>query len=166
MSAIISDCGLYRYRLERKTKLLQWEDRAPRSVAFIGVNPSTADANLDDPTIRKMVGFAYRWGFESIIVGNLFNFRSTDVRGVAKAADPIGMDGNCQLIEILDDADLIIPCWGSREKLPKHLHQRIADVLKMITATGGPVKCLGTTESGDPKHPLMLGYDTPLTGFM
>lgn len=156
MSATISQCGRYRYTLAR-----DWSDAS--RVAFIGVNPSTADASTDDATVRKWRGFAQRWGFGGFVVGNLFAWRATDVRELAKAGDPVGHENNEHLRAILDGVDLVVPCWGSRDKLPPSLRHRIADVGRMLRACASPVRIFGVTASGDPKHPLMLGYGTSLT---
>jgi hypothetical protein len=164
MSAILSSCGKYRYRLERDTG----RSRLEPVVAFIGVNPSTADASLDDATIRKMVGFASRWGYRRIIVGNLFAYRATDVRELRSAyldRDMVPMlfaEENRHLMMILEDADVLVPCWGNIAKVPKQLRPRIADVLALIRHSCKPTCVLGMTKSNDPKHPLMLGYDTPI----
>ncbi len=161
MSAIISDCGKYRYRLERLTGRPELE----HVVAFFGVNPSTADATEDDATIRKMIGFARRWGYSKIIVGNVFPFRSTDVRELAKCKSAIGdfMTHSAHLKAIAEDAHLLVPCWGSRGKVPQHLRSRLDATLRALLTTEKPMCHLGLTASGDPKHPLMLSYDTPLT---
>ena len=81
-SAIISHCGKYRYRLDRMVS-----DSGP-VYAFFGVNPSTADASVDDATVRKWRGFVQRWGGSRFIVGNAFAYRSTDVRQLAAVEDP------------------------------------------------------------------------------
>ena len=160
MSAVISDCGRYRYRLERET---HHPDRDGRSVvAFIGVNPSTADATLDDATVRKWRGFSTAWGHTHFVVGNLFAWRATDVRELALADDAKGPDNDAHLAAMVAEADLVVPCWGSRAKLPERLRGRIADVHGMLRTCGRPVRILGLTSSGDPKHPLMLGYRTEL----
>jgi hypothetical protein len=160
-SAEISECGQYRYFLSR-----WWNARmGGRLCVFIGVNPSTADASEDDATIRKMVGFAARWGFDGIAVGNLFAHRATDVRELATAMNPIGPDNDGWLLDMMNLANLVVPCWGSSDKLPKELRSRIAEVSAVISQTATPVKCLGYTASGDPKHPLMLGYVNELADF-
>lgn len=158
MTAILSSCLRYRYRLERT---LEGEGLAG-TVAFIGVNPSTADADLDDATVRKWKGFAQRWGYQRIAVGNLFAWRSTDVRALAAAEDPVGPDNDQHLRDLLEGASLIVPCWGSSGKLPPRLHPRIEQVRDILQATSTPIAVLGLTSSQDPKHPLMLAYATPL----
>ncbi len=157
MSAILSSCGAYRYRLERVV------DNCPGDVvAYFGVNPSTADATEDDHTIRKWRGFTIRAAASSFIVGNLFAYRATDVRELATAADPLGPDNDAHLAAIIAEADVLVPCWGSRAKLPRALRPRLDVLRDMIFAAGKPVRVLGLTASGDPIHPLTLAYTTPL----
>ncbi len=156
MGAIISQCGLYRYRLDRTVGM-----DGP-SYAFFGINPSTADASADDATVRKWIGFTKTWGGSRFIVGNVFSYRATDVRELAKAWNPVGPENFPHLLRIANEADILVPCWGNRDKVPKNLRGRLDDVLAMLLATDKPVMHFGRTASGDPKHPLMLGYATPL----
>lgn len=158
-TAIFSDCGTYRYRLERGDLPLN----GGKTVAFFGVNPSTADAVEDDATVRKWRGFSARMGASKFIVGNVFAYRATDVRKLAECADPIGPLNRLHLFAIADDADILVPCWGSRDKLPKPIRHYLDRFLADLLATGKPVMTFGLTKSGDPAHVLMLGYDTPLT---
>lgn len=156
MSAIISACGKYRYRLERETGA-----EGP-VVAFFGVNPSTADASVDDATIRKMVGFAQRWGCSRILVGNVFAYRATDVRELRHQDDPFGPEWPQHIASIIADANILVPCWGKLSKLPPDLRGAPRQLLASLRKSEKPVYHLGLTASGDPKHPLMLGYDTRL----
>lgn len=159
MSAIISPCGLFRYRLERD---LQAPHLGGPIVALIGVNPSTADAVINDPTIRKELGFGQRLGWSKIIKGNVFAFRTSKVRELTDAADPWGPDNGQHLVQILRDADLVIPCWGDRGKLHKGLRPWLDTMKPMLVRCGKPIRIFGLTQSGDPMHPLMLAYNTPL----
>lgn len=165
VSALFSEGGeaeaLYRWRLDREVNALL----GGPVVALIGVNPSKAGAMVNDATIRKDIGFAQRHGWQRIIKGNKFAFRSTDVRALAKAADPIGPDNDAHLAAIMAEADIIVPCWGPLSKLPKRLRTRWRDVAAMAVATGKPVLCLGTALDGQPLHPLMLSYSTPLVNW-
>lgn len=156
MSAVISRCGQYRYRLTRSVGM------GDRVVAFVGVNPSTADASADDATVRKWCGFARRWGFDRIEVVNLFAYRSTDVRALATAEDPVGPHNDAHTRTVIAGAQLIVPCWGRITKLPDRLCSRIGTVREMLYAADADLKCLGRTKDGDPRHPLMLAYATPL----
>jgi hypothetical protein len=158
LSAIISDCGRYRYRLERNTG-------GPGGfvTAVIMVNPSTADAELDDATIRKLKGFARanRWG--RIIVGTLFALRATDVRVLAKVDDPIGPDNDDHLRNIIVEADRVIVAWGPRSKLPPRLRNRYLAVLSMLRRFETKPECIGPpAKDGHPRHPLMLPYSSPI----
>jgi hypothetical protein len=156
VSAVLSPCGAYRYRLERDVAM-----EGP-IYAFFGVNPSTADASEDDATVRKWIGFAKRWGASRFIVGNVFAFRATDVGRLAYAPDPWGCDNYFHVDQIMAEADILVPCWGSRIKLPKKLHGPLNRFASRFDGYGKPVMTFGRTASGDPKHPLMLGYETVL----
>lgn len=157
MSAVISECGLYRYRLDRE---VQGEGKV---FAFFGVNPSTADASLDDATVRKWRGFALRNGGCRFIVGNVFAYRATDVRKLATVDDPYGPEIGDHIIGIIDEADILVPCWGNTGKVPPALRGAFDTLLDALVTSGKPVMHFGLTKDGDPKHPLMLGYDIPLT---
>ena len=159
-SAILSACKAYRYSLSRDIC-----NTGGMVIAYIGINPSTADADIDDHTVRKWFGFAERNNAKRFIVGNAFALRSTDVKGLLDSEDPIGVDNDKYLSKIIEEADLLVPCWGSRRKTPNALHQRFDDILSMLASSGKPVMCLGTTKSGDPKHPLMLPYSTELVPY-
>lgn len=163
MSAVISPCGRYRYRLER---LVCEPQPYTRTFAFFGVNPSTADAENNDPTVCKWRGFTLRNGGHRFIVGNVFAYRATDVRQLRYQDDPFGPEWGRELAGIIADADVLVPCWGSLSKLPPDLRGAPAQVLAWLCASGKPVLTFGLTSSGDPKHPLMLGYNTALRPFM
>lgn len=159
MSAILSPCGLYRYRLERDL------GQPGPVVAFFGINPSTADALTDDATIRKMVGFASRWGYSKILVGNAFAFRAKDVCKLAGVSDPIGPEWLMHINALMSDADILIPCWGNKTKVPPQLRQQLIVLTRLLLGTGKRVAAFGWTASHDPLHPLMLGYSTALVGW-
>lgn len=156
MSAIFSECGLFRYRLER--------EGLPNGIviAYFGVNGSTAGPIKPDHTVTKWRGFTLLNKGSRMIVGNLFAFCATDVRELATAVDPIGPDNDMHLAQIIAAADILVPSWGPRAKVPKRLRYRHDEVEAMLVASGKPMKCFGLSKSGDPLHPLMLAYDTPL----
>jgi hypothetical protein len=156
-SAVFSDCGKFRYRLERTIP-----DAGDRVLAVVMVNPSTADAESDDPTIRKVQGFARRAGFGRVIVGNLFAFRSTDIKGLAMAGDPRGPDNNAHLKAIIADAEAVLFAWGPAAKVPKQWRSRWRTVADMALAAGRQPLCLGIAQDGHPRHPLMVAYSQPL----
>jgi hypothetical protein len=152
-SAILSDCGRYRYRLER-------DGPGEGRTVVIMVNPSTADADTDDATIRKLKGFGARNGWGRIMVGNLFAFRATNVKELASAADPIGPDNSIHLLDMMLIADRVVFAWGPVGKVPLAHRNQWKRVWAMCAlqpmSIGEPAKC------GHPKHPLMLAYDTPI----
>lgn len=159
MSAIISECGRYRYRLEREVL----DAPGMTTSAIIMVNPSTADAIEDDATIRKLKGFGLRNGWHRIIVGNLFAYRSTDVRELAKVDDPIGPENDLHLRVMLRAAHEVIFAWGPTNKLPQRLRERWQVVHQMALDRGKRPKSIGApAKDGHPCHPLMLAYDRPL----
>lgn len=161
--AILSSDGRYRYRLDRPL-----EGDGP-VVAWFGVNPSIADANLEDQTTRKWRGFSRIVGARKYIAANPFAFRATDIADLARAhdrgIDVVGPQNAAHLEGIIVDADLLIPCWGSRTKVPKALRYHLDELAAQLFDSGKPLKVLGLTASGDPKHPLTLGYDTPIVAW-
>ena len=160
MTAIISPCGRYRYRLERE---LSMPFAGSKTFAYFGINPSTADAEIDDATVRKWKGFTRLNSGHRFIVGNIFAFRSTDPKALSRQDDPVGPEWLPHMTAIIADADVLVPCWGSLSKMPRDLRGAPAQILATLLRSGKPVLHFGVTSCGQPKHPLMLGYDTPLT---
>jgi hypothetical protein len=156
MTAVFSPCGLYRYRLERE---IQMEGIV---AALFGVNPSKADATINDNTISKEIGFAKLNGWRRIIKGNAFAYVATNVREVAKAADPIGPNNLLHLARIVEEADVLVPCWGDEGKVPARLRGDFGFLMARLLRSGKPVLTFGLTANGSPKHPLMLSYSTQL----
>ncbi len=145
-SAIISDCQRYRYVLER-----QWQPALP-CVLFVALNPSTADGQNDDPTVRRCVGFARSWGFGKLVLANLFALRSSNPCLLSIDADPIGPENDRWLAELSSRFDLTIAAWGAHGALL----QRAAEVLPKLSN----VHHLGLTNAGHPRHPLYLPRTT------
>lgn len=156
-SAIFSPCRAYRYLLYREVQA------SGLLFLFSGINGSTAGEDDEDQTSLKWRGFTKRNGGRAYLAVNPFAKTATDPRELAKATDPIGPDNDRHIAEALAKADILVPCWGNRTKAPKHLRHRFDWMLAQMRSTGKPIKVFGFTNSGDPKHPLMLGYDTPLT---
>jgi hypothetical protein len=139
--ARLSRCGRYRYVLERS-----WG--CGRTVLVIGLNPSTADAYVDDPTVRRCVRFAKDWGYDRLLIANLFAYRSTNPKVLLEVDDPIGPSTDRILRETIEEADCVIAAWGARGGLFK----RDRTVLAMLN----DVYCIGLTASGKPRHPLYM----------
>jgi hypothetical protein len=151
-SATFDPTRRYRYRLTRR-----WA-RGPR-VAFVMLDPNTADATKDDPTIRRCVGFARRWGFGSLVVVNLFGLCARHPRELARATDPVGPQNDRHVRRAVRSADLVVCAWGA-------LPLARARARELDGAFGGPrLRCLGLTKMGAPRHPLYLRSDTRLRPF-
>jgi hypothetical protein len=161
-AAVISPCNTYRYRLERDVDQLT----GGPVFAYFGINPSTADATADDATVRKWIGFTKVFGGSRFIVGNVFAHRATDVGQLATVHQPIGPENFAHLERIARDADVLVACWGDRDKVPRTLQHHIDRVAMFLQICAveerKPLKAFGFTAGGDPKHPLMPGYDTKL----
>lgn len=147
--ATFSSCRRYRYALWRHW---DWQGYA-NCVAFIGLNPSTADETADDPTIRRCIGFAKAWGYGGLYMLNLFAFRATLPDDMKREPDPVGPENDEQLSYYQTHVGKVIAAWG---KHGAHRGRQI-DVTKVFR---GPVYCLGTNGDGSPKHPLYLKSDT------
>lgn len=131
-------------------------------VAFFGVNPSAAGDVDDDPSSRKIAGFAKLMGARRYLLGNPFGLVSTDVHGLRDADDPVGPGNVEHLARIIDEADMLVPCWGRRDKVPRELRVHVDCLAAALRASGKPTMTLGLTKCGQPRHPLMLAYSTPL----
>lgn len=156
-SAVISDCEKYRYQLLR-----QW-DESTDLVLFIGLNPSTADAELDDPTIRRCIGFAQRENFGGFIMANLFAYRATSPSDMQNTEYPIGELNEYWLEQSIKSCKAVIVCWGGNgSHLNRHIE--IEGLLKNYSQNT-PILCFGKTKHGHPKHPLYLASSTTLVNY-
>ena len=149
-TALFSECGLYRYRLMRR-----WSD-APM-VLFIMLNPSTADGEVDDPTIRRCMNYALSWGYGGIWVGNLFAYRATNPKWLLRPSDPVGPE-NAHHLAYMDSASEIIVCaWGSHAFVDRFKSARLyPGGYKPLAPLTKPLHYLEVAKSGHPKHPLYL----------
>jgi hypothetical protein len=123
-------------------------------VVFVMLNPSTADENTVDPTVRRCFRFARDWDFSRIDVVNLFAWRSTDPRVLT--ADLVGKHNDYWIAKTLRGADRVVAAWGS------HGDRHIERVHRVGAMLPGNTGCLGTTKTGQPRHPLYLAADTTL----
>ncbi|MBR1088768.1 DUF1643 domain-containing protein [Bradyrhizobium manausense] len=151
-SAIISACGTYRYELRRI-----WNDSKPPCVLGM-LNPSTADAEIDDPTITRCVRRAAASGFGSLIVWNLGAGRATDPKVWKQMRDPIGPQNSMHirriLVECRERKGLALVGWGAHGS-----HMGCAEIaIAIANEVGVILHCLGVTKDGQPKHPLYVGY--------
>ena len=163
--AVISDDQKYRYTLYR-----EWAEEVDKEVFgvrvlnFVMLNPSKADGKVDDPTVRKCIGFAQRNGYNAIRIVNLFAFRATDPKELKKAYDSgedvAGPDNNEYVRELPPDETVVV-AWGATFMKEDFVRKRVWGTLKMLDRK---LYCLSKTKDGHPGHPVMLGYG-PLVEF-
>lgn len=147
--AVFDVTGTYRYTLWRV-----WNINLPR-VVFIMLNPSTADATTDDPTIRRCIRFAQSWGYGALEVVNLFAYCTSDPIQLKRVADPIGQENDQYLLQVSDRAQILIAGWGNEGGL----RQRSQTVLHLLTPKSN-LFCLGINQTQQPRHPLYVKQNT------
>lgn len=144
-SAVISEDGVYRYRLDR------WWGEGPR-VAWVMLNPSTADAEVDDPTIRRVVRFTRDWGYDGLTVVNVYPFRAAKPRDLHRwlktgAIHPPLIKNGGVFSDVVGEAPLVIAAWG-------------AGATDGVLPPREGWHHLGLTKDGHPRHPLYVRADT------
>ncbi len=132
----------YRYALWRI-----WDRDLP-AVMFIGLNPSTADARIDDPTLVRCMGFARDWGYGGVYTANLFAFRATDPRDMKAARAPVGRDNDRVIVDLATRVDKVIAAWGN--------DGIYLDRAEAVRALVPGLHYLKMNRSGQPAHPLYL----------
>lgn len=147
--------GPYRYHLWRKLSA----EPGPRWL-YVMLNPSTADASLDDQTIRRCSFFAAREGAVRFDVVNLYALRSTSPQALLDHPDPVGPDNDANIAVAAAEADLVVIAWGG--SIPRALRWRAYDVWEHLQARVGDLWCLGWTETLHPRHPSRLPSAAPL----
>jgi hypothetical protein len=144
-TATISPCGQFRYRLGRR-----WGSGL--TLLFVMLNPSTADADQDDPTIRRCIGFAQSHGCDGIEVVNLYAYRATKPADLKRAGYPVGPENDGHISAAACDAGAICVAWGANAANLS----RPAEVLRLLRGGGHQIMALDHTAHGIPRHPLML----------
>lgn len=145
--AEFSPCERYRYRLRRCFSGSVLEP-ARNPIVFCMCNPSTADALVNDPTVRRCVGWAAAWGYSDVLVVNMFALRATDPDELLRADDPVGPENDAVLGSIPRDWP-VVAAWGAHKAtLPR--------AARVISVLGRPLLCLRELPSGAPGHPLYL----------
>lgn len=150
--AVISECGKYRYLLRRT-----WEHNKPRAL-FVMLNPSTADASIDDATIRSCIRLSKGLGYGSFEVVNVFGWRATKPNELLTVSDPCGPRNEDHVRGALARCDIPICAWGAW----LHAEAASAYIRNAIRASRPASFCFGKTASGAPKHPLYIKSGTPL----
>lgn len=172
MTAVMSTCGLYRLRLDRDIDML-----GGPTIGFCLHNPSTADAERDDPTSRRGVSFAKAWGGSRLVFVNPWAGRATKPADLWRMDDPVGPDNDRYIrevaIECAHTGGFMVAAWGAVCP-PRHLRaevdKRIANVTALIRDCGCDLRALGVTADGSPRHPLYVRAETvpaewaPLSG--
>jgi hypothetical protein len=156
--AIYSPCRRFRYVLTRNI------GAGDRVLVGVGANPSTATAFVNDPTIKRGIGFASRWGCGIYVMLNAYGYRATDPDDMWRAADEgldvVGEHNDAAIefvLEQLRGEDIALAAWGKIARADRV--QRLADLVFMAD---GYFMCLGTNKDGSPKHPLYLKSETKL----
>lgn len=154
------DTPAYRYTLTRDLGVLD----SIGTLGWIMLNPSTADEGRDDPTIRKVRGFTLRAGYGGFEVANLFPLRATDPRALHAATEEERIGdadaADAAIVEVCRRSSCVVLAWGSHGARYPH---RVATVARLVRRSGRPILALlGMTRGGQPRHPLMAGYDTRL----
>lgn len=144
----------YRYTLGRR-----WAPGG-RLVLFVMLNPSTADTETDDPTIRRCIGFGRREGYAGLRVVNLFAWRATKPESLLGATDPVGNPETDRCVGAqARECDGVVVAWGAwGARFPS----RVEAVCAILTRHHEQLWCLGHTKSGQPRHPLFVAKDEPL----
>lgn len=142
--ATFSPCGAYRYRLWRR-----WSDGP--TIMYCGLNPSTADATEDDPTVKRCIARARDLGYGGMYMMNLFAFRATDPQIMKMSDDPVGPDNDRNLVDVAMECETRIACWGVHGSF----RDRAIQVMDIVHCEW---KCLGVTKGGYPRHPLYCPY--------
>lgn len=156
--AHISHDGDYRYTLGRR-----WSgEDGDGTAVFVMLNPSTADASVDDPTIRRCIGFAKSFGCGGLHVVNLYAYRAKKPADLRLAADPIGPENDevlrATFLTAYGEGSPVVAAWGSNAD-----PLRAEFVSLLAQAAGISLAALGVTKRGAPRHPLYLRSDAPLT---
>lgn len=142
--AVYDRTEMYRYYLKRT-----WDDGLPL-VAFVGLNPSTATEQQDDPTVRRCQTYARDWGYGGFLMLNAFALRSTDPRGLRDVRDPVGPENDVFLLMGVKEAAKTVVCWGNHGAV----NQRHLQMRKLLQVFN--VECFVRTATGFPNHPLYL----------
>lgn len=146
--------GAYRYQLTRHWALSD----NPSMLTVVMLNPSTADATLDDPTIRRCIGLAKAAGAEGLRVVNLFAFRSADPGALVEAGDPVGPMNDEYILAAARESVRMVAAWSAHPFAAR----RANVVYEMLRTAGISLECWGTTKGGHPRHPLYVRNSTQL----
>lgn len=155
--ATLSACAQYRYDLYRAIDLGGRTSQG--DVVFVMLNPSTADAFVEDPTIRRCIGYAHDWGYGELWVVNLFGLRATKPTALKAHSDPVGPLNDRFLHWRIAAACRVVLAWGDH----RVARERERDILLSLETTYFPAYhrfvVLGWTKGRHPRHPLYMKAD-------
>ncbi len=154
-TATFSPCRTWRHKLTREF------DCGNGTMIGIGLNPSTADENINDATITRLLKLSQREGYRSFTMLNLFAYRSPYPRDMKRQLDPVGIGNNAAILETCKQASLILACWGG----DGDYMQRSAAVEKLLQSIGKSLYCIGVNGDGSPKHPLYSRSDVEIVPY-
>lgn len=155
--AVLSHDGRYRYLLARR-----WQEGVghARTILWIMLNPSSADHDRDDLTVRKCIGFSKAWGASALKVVNLFAYRTSNPQDLLEVMNPVGPANQEHVRKAGDDCDKVIVAWGALSNKLWYASAAIRTAVRGEYA--GKLQCLGRTRTGAPRHPSRIGYVTAL----
>lgn len=146
----------YRYRLRRR-----WADGS--GVLWVMLNPSTADGQKNDATLRRITNFSRDWGHGGLDVVNLYALVNPDPLALWRAEDPVGLENDAAIALAAQEARRVVVAWGNGAPHP----DRVRTVTAVLRANmlAERIECLGFTQEGNPRHPVRLAASTPLETF-
>ncbi len=159
---VFSPCRKYRYTLR-----CRWDELFPeKPIAWIGLNPSTADELQLDPTLTRIKGFSSSFGFNCFYMLNIFAFRATDPNEMKRQADPVGPENDRYILEICRfctnlNSSTVVAAWGNHGSFL----DRSEEVVSMLKSKGTRLMCLKVSKAGNPVHPLYLPGDCRMIEF-
>ncbi|MBC2594895.1 DUF1643 domain-containing protein [Ruficoccus amylovorans] len=155
---IFSPGRKYRYMLKHR-----WDELMPENtLLWIGLNPSTADENVLDPTLRRIKAFSVREGYSAFIMCNLFAFRATNPKDMLAQSDPVGPWNDGHILDFLAACrGKVVACWGT----DGNHHNRAEIVMRLLRLHSAEILCLGRNLNKTPKHPLYVKGDAPLVPY-
>jgi hypothetical protein len=153
--AVLDQTREYRYLLKR-----QWGGNDENFVNFVLLNPSTADQDKDDPTVKACMKFAKNWGYDGMWVTNLFALRATDPKKLKIVEDPVGKDNDSYLEQYARKGAIVVLAWGGAG----NFLNRGEEVIKLLSKIK-PLHCIKNLKSGAPQHPLYINQDSKFIKF-
>ena len=162
MGAVLDESRTYRYELTRDIEGMHTERVWAKPVVFVMLNPSTADESENDPTIRKCMGYAERWGYKKLVVVNLFGYRTPSPKALKQAyqagINVEGPDNGEHILKAIHEAREVVCGWGNNGTIGN----MGIKTLKMMYGQGILPCCLKVSKMRQPYHPLYLKWEQEL----